>query len=146
LSADWQPQQKKLYLEVELKVPPDQIELQISHIESKDRPQSVPLKSGNIEVDIPGDASSLSIYLLDHSDSVISHFALNGYDNRFGKADPNAGRPVRGRTLLSEPEIVFGDPPEEDLEEGFLQFNSSPNDDRYFMEMASARRKRSAGD
>jgi hypothetical protein len=30
LSADWQ--QTKLYLEVELKVPPDQIELQILHI------------------------------------------------------------------------------------------------------------------
>jgi hypothetical protein len=92
LSADWQPQEKKLYLEVELKVPPEQIELRISHIESKERSQFVPLKSGSIEVDIPGDTRSLAIYLLDDSDSVISHFDLDGYNNRFGKADPNTGR------------------------------------------------------
>jgi hypothetical protein len=89
LSADWQ--QTKLYLEVELKVPPDQIELQILHIESKNDSQSAPLKTGSLEIDIPGDASSLSIYLLDHSDNTISHLDLDGYHNRFGKADTNAG-------------------------------------------------------
>jgi pyrimidine deaminase RibD-like protein len=146
LSADWQPQQKKLYLEVELKVPPEQIELQISHIESKDRSQSVPLKSGNIEVDIPGDASSLSIYLLDHSDSTISHFDLDGYHNRFGKADPNTGRFVRGRTVLSEPEFVFGDQTESDPEEDFLQLSSRANDDRQFMEMAIDEARKSTGE
>jgi pyrimidine deaminase RibD-like protein len=136
LSADWQPQQKKLYLEVELKVPPEQIELRISHIESKDRSQSIPLKSGRIEVDIPEDASSLSIYLLDHSDNIVSHFDLDGYNNRFGKADPNAGRPLRGRTVFSDAEIVFDEPTGSGIDEGFFQLNPRTNDDRQFMKMA----------
>lgn len=134
LSADWQ--QKKLYLEVELKVPPEQIELRISHIESKDRSQSIPLKSGSIEVDIPEDAKSLSIYLLDHSDNIVSHFDLDEYNNRFGKANPNTGRSLRGRTVFSDAEIVFGEPTESGIEEAFFQLNPRTNDDRQFMKMA----------
>lgn len=146
LSADWQPQEKKLYLEVELKVPPDQIELQISHTESKVRSQSVPLKPGNLEIDIPGDTSSLSIYLLDHSDSVISHFDLDGYNNRFGKADPNAGRSLRGRTILRDSEIVFGDSNGSDLEEGHFQLNPTGSADRQFMELAVEEARKSTAE
>lgn len=61
LNADWQPQLKKLYLEVELKVSPDQIELQTLHLESKNCSQSAPLKSGSIEVDIPEEVLYRSI-------------------------------------------------------------------------------------
>lgn len=146
LSAEWKPQLKKLYLEIELNVSPEQVELQISHLESKHRSQSVPLKSGAIEVDIPEDTNSLSIYLLDHSDNTISHFDLDGYHNRFGKADPNPGRPVRGRTIVSEPEFVFGDQTESDPEEDFLELGSSANDDRQFMEMAIEEARKSTGE
>lgn len=146
LSADWQPQQKKLYFEIELKVSPDQLELQILHVESKNSSQSVPLKSGRFEVDIPGDTHSLSIYLLDHSDNTISHIDLDGHHNRFGKADAFPGRPSRGRTVVGEADIAFGESSDVDLEEGFLQLSPSGSDDRQFMELAVEEARKSTAE
>jgi pyrimidine deaminase RibD-like protein len=84
--------------------------------------------------------------LLDHSDSKIAHIDLDGYHNRFGKADTNVGRSVRGRTILSEPEFVFGDQTESAPEEDFLQLGSNANDDRQFMELAIEEARKSTGE
>jgi pyrimidine deaminase RibD-like protein len=47
---------------------------------------------------------------------------------------------------LNEPAFVFGDPPEDKVEEGFLQFNSNTNDDRKFMEMAVKEARKSTAE
>lgn len=140
LSADWQ--RPKLRLEVELKIPPDRVELQILHTDSRNPSQSVPLKPGEIEVDIPDDATSLSIFLLDESDTCISHIELNEHQTKFGKADPYAGRPIRGNTPLNGIDFAFIDPTGMNLQLAGIS-PAHGNNDRQFMEMAIEEARRS---
>lgn len=142
LSADWRRPQ--LYLEVELKVPPEQMELQILYADSKSQFQTVPLELGEIKVDIPAGVHAFSLLLLDDSDNRIISFELDEHHTKFGKADPHAGRPTHGSTLLDSVELAFVDPSGVGLAEdqSFLQIDAA-NGDRQFMEMATDEARKS---
>lgn len=147
LSADWQ--RSRLHLDVELRVPPDQVELQILFADSKSQPLSVPIKSGKVAINIPEDVRSLSILLLDDSDNCISSFQLDGQRTKFGNADSHPGRPVYGSTVLDDAENAFASLPgigrigDEDVRE-----IGAATKDRQFMEMAieEARKSKSEDD
>jgi pyrimidine deaminase RibD-like protein len=146
LSADWRRDDNRLHIEVELKVDPEHVELQIVHPDCKDQSQSVPLTSGKIEVPIPANARSFSIFLLDDSGEFISHIELNEHQRTFGKADPHRGRSVYGRTLLNETELAFVSHAGIDLKtEGSLGLRPATND-RHFMEIAVAEARKSTAE
>ncbi len=133
LSADWQS--PKLRLEVERNVPPDQLELQVLPVDSRAKFQTVPLDASKIEIDVPEDARSLSIFLLDHSGDCISEVDLDVFQHTFGKANPNPGRPVPGTTLLDETGFSLN-PNALDYYNYATSEANTGNDERKFMQMA----------
>ncbi len=82
VSALWTPGQ--LSLELEINVPPEQIELQIIHVESARLPQARLATSGAFELEIPDDTRELLIYLVHKSGECIMHVHLRSVYDSFG--------------------------------------------------------------
>lgn len=93
-SAEWLP--GSVHLEVDLRVPADQMQLQIVCVGSK-RPHHVcALSDGAQDVEVPDDARRLSIFLVDRTNDCVAQLQLSSVYETFG----NAKRAREGLTQM----------------------------------------------
>jgi hypothetical protein len=102
VSALWTP--GKLNLELEINVPPEQVELQIIHVESIRSPQARLATSGAFELEIPDDTRELLIYLVHKSGECIMHIHLRSVYGSFGHVPEDLTTRSRAESDLAKGE------------------------------------------
>ena len=88
ISAEWLP--GSLRLQLETRVPVDQIQLQIIHSGSVKGHQLLEVNAGEQQIEIPDDAQKVSIFVVDHAGDCVSQVHLASVYECYGKAKSTA--------------------------------------------------------
>ncbi len=99
ISAEWLP--GTLRLELDIRVPVDQIQLQIIHSGSSKQHQLVDAKGGEQQIEIPDDAQKVSVFVVDHGGDCVSQVHLPSVYECYGKAKSAAQGIQQLKTDLS---------------------------------------------
>lgn len=84
ISAEWLP--GTLRLELDTRVPVDQIQLQIIHSGSVKGHQLLEVNAGEQQIEIPDDTQKVSIFVVDHAGDCVSQVHLASVYECYGKA------------------------------------------------------------
>jgi hypothetical protein len=84
ISAEWLP--GTLRLELDIRIPIDQIQLQIIHSGNVKGHQLAEVNAGEQQIEIPDDAHKVSIFVVDHAGDCVSQVHLASVYECYGKA------------------------------------------------------------